>query len=765
MWKKVVLAVACVSLALVGLARAEEASKKAAMVVSSADLSAGFDKAMHDRLVSLGFEVTVVVQGDVGGAFTRDMADTYDLLLVSESISSSRADPLRGTTAAVIHNEAYGWDNWLFTRPINIHWASGSTVEIVNTSHPIAQMASVKMGQMAFFSSPAAWTVDSVVALAPGAELIAKINDGGTDCAVIFAIEKDAPLADGSPAPSRIVGLSIPANASYTADAMTNQAWALFDAAVRWATYAANPVLARDPSPADTATDVARDVILSWRPGVFADKHDVYLGPVFEDVNEGKALVSAGQDANWYAPGLLDFGRTYYWRVDEVNALPDRTVFRGQVWSFTTEPYSYPIRNVTATASSSFSADSGPGKTVDGSGLDKLDRHDISATNMWLSAKDQAGSVWIQFEFDMAYKLDRMWVWNSNHGVESIAGLGVKAAKVEYSVDGATWTALADVPEFGQAPGTADYEHNTTVDFGGAVAKYVRLTCLESWGGRKQYGLSEVRFFYIPVHARYPEPAVGATGVLPDVVLRWRAGRQAAFHEVYLGTASDGLVLLGKVSGNSYDPGDLMLGTQYYWRIDEVNSVAEPSRWEGVVWGFRTAEGLVVDDFERYTNRSPNRVFQVWIDGLGFSADEYYPVGGKGNGTGAIVGYDPGLGNIMETGIVHGGRQSMPLSYDGLSEATRTFEDFQDWTRYGIRFLVLYFYGKVENVVGELYVKINGVKVSYGGDPGDLAAGQWKQWRIDLSSVGGLNAVKSLTIGVSSGKGTLYIDDIALYRN
>jgi hypothetical protein len=539
---------------------------------------------------------------------------------------------------------------------------------------------------------------------------------------------------------------------------MSDRAWALFDAAVRWATYAASPEVAKDPSPPDTAVDVATDVALSWTPGVFAYKHNVYLGTNFDDVNEGNALVSAAQDANWYHPGPLEFGRTYYWRVDEINAPPDLTVFRGDVWSFTTEPYSYPIGAIKATASSSHSDNAGPEKTVDGSGLNKSDQHDTDGQHMWLSGIGQEGPVWIQFEFNMPYKLHQMWVWNSNHALEPLVGLGIKTAKIEYSLDGISWTALGEVTEFAQATGSDDYEHNTTVDLGGIVARFVRITCIDSWSGRKQYGLSEVRFYYIPVQARYPEPADGMTGVMPDVVLRWRPGREAVSHEVYLGTAPDALALVETTTNSSYSPVGLLLGKQYFWRIDEVNATAVPSRWQGPVWSFATGY-LVVDDFERYTNTSPNRVFQTWIDGLGYTDPA---PGNPGNGTGAIVGYDPGKGNIMETTIVHGGSKSMPFMYDGLSEATRTFDSPQDWTKYGIKTLVVHFYGKADNLAGELYVKINGTKVSYGGDAADLSAGQWKQWEIDLTSVVGLAAVKTLTIGISSGKGILFIDDIQL---
>ena len=48
----------------------------------------------------------------------------------------------------------------------------------------------------------------------------------------------------------------------------------------------------------------------------------------------------------------------------------DGTIYKGDVWSFTAEPYGYPITSVTATASSS-QASMGPEKTIDGSGLDR----------------------------------------------------------------------------------------------------------------------------------------------------------------------------------------------------------------------------------------------------------------------------------------------------------------------------------------------------------------------------------------------------------
>jgi len=114
---------------------------------------------------------------------------------------------------------------------------------------------------------------------------------------------------------------------------------------------------AAEPIPEDEATDVPRDVSLSWTPGEFAaptNGHKVYFGQSFNDVNDATGGVA--QTTTSYTPAQrLDFNTTYYWRVDEVNAPPTSHIeFKGEVWQFTTEPIAYPIvgENITATASS-----------------------------------------------------------------------------------------------------------------------------------------------------------------------------------------------------------------------------------------------------------------------------------------------------------------------------------------------------------------------------------------------------------------------------
>jgi hypothetical protein len=517
-------------------------------------------------------------------------------------------------------------------------------------------------------------------------------------------------------------------------------------------------------SPADKATDVIREVTLGWTAGKFAKTHDVYFGTAFADVNDASrtspkgVLVGQGQADTTYNAGRLEFGKTYFWRVDEVNAPPDSTIYKGTTWQFTVEPYSYAVlgKAITATASSVSTPDMGPQKTIDGSGMIG-DQHGTSSTDMWLSAKAGAEATWIQYAFDKPYKLHQMLVWNSNQLIESFLGFGAKGVMIEYSVDGNTWKTLGDF-EFARAPGAANYAANTTVDFAGAMAQYVKLTFKSNWGGVvTQYGLSEVRFLQVPVAAREPSPAPGAANVAPEARLNWRAGREAGAHQVFLGTDPNNLPLAATVQTPSYDA-DLNLGQSYYWKIVEVNEAKDPATWPSDVWSFATVPFFVVDDFESYTDSMEENqaIFQVWVDGYGTTTN------------GAVVGNSQAP--FAETTIIQGGKQAMPLAYANsggptYSETERVFDPPQDWTKHGYQTLALSFYGDPNNT-GQLYFKINSTKILYNGKTEDLKRTQWQPWNIDLATSGAdLKSVKKIAIGVdgAGASGILRFDNICLY--
>jgi len=609
---------------------------------------------------------------------------------------------------------------------------------------------------------------------------------------VAVSVDRDNPagvsmyidgVLDSTADPTGFAAVSMAANQDYQVGAMNGASLhgildelAVFDTALTvdeiqqaMKGVGSVPELASAPAPEDAVADVPRNVVLSWAPGEFAAKHDVYLGTNLADVNEADrdnpqdVLLSQGQSDTSFDVGVLAFGQTYYWRVDEVNSPPDNTVFKGNIWSFQVEPIAYPIENIQATASSAHDQEMIPEKTIDGSGLDEQDQHNSQATDMWLSGMgDPTPSI--QYTFDRAYKLHEMWVWNSNQAIESFVGLGAKDVTIEISENGTDWTVLEGVPAFAQAPGQVGYAHNTTVDFGGAMAQHVKLSIQAGHGILPQSGLSEVRFFYIPTFAREPMPLDQGSSDGIEVELAWRAGREAVTHDVYLGSAPENLSLVGNPTTASFLAAGLDYDQSYYWQVIEINEAADPTTHAGAVWSFSTPAYALVDSFEDYDDEC-KRIFFAWQDGLGHNGSEGVdncnvpPY--NGNGTGSAAGH--GNSPFAEQTLVKSGGQSMPLFFDGPSEVTLALAG-EDWSAGGSKTLSLAFHGAAGNT-GQLYIKINNAKIEYDGAAGDIALAIWQTWNVDLNAVAGAANVTSLTIGVdgAGAAGVIYIDDIRLY--
>jgi hypothetical protein len=302
----------------------------------------------------------------------------------------------------------------------------------------------------------------------------------------------------------------------------------------------------------------------------------------------------------------------------------------------------------------------------------------------------------------------------------------------------------------------------------------VRITALSNWSAYPelfpQKGLSEVQFDYIPVCAREFKPASGTTDVALDVTLSWRPGRGATQHEVYFGLDADDLMPVATVTETTFDTTDLnlQLDQTYCWQVVELNEADPTVTWASEINSFSTKSVYMIDDFESYGNDSPNLIYQTWQDGFGYESDEYFPVGYGGNGTGTVLGHDIWSttseyykGDIMENEIVYGGRQSAPFYFSGLSEMTLVFDEACDFTALGAQGLVVHFWGDGDNTATSLYVKINNTKIVYDGDASDLTGADWITWYIPLADLAGVD-LTSLTIGVESGDGLLYVDDILL---
>ncbi|MHC4431965.1 MAG: LamG domain-containing protein [Planctomycetota bacterium] len=480
--------------------------------------------------------------------------------------------------------------------------------------------------------------------------------------------------------------------------------------------------IALGPDPRDGTIIEQTWITLGWMPGDFAVSHDVYFGDAFDAVNNPGAPGAtpefrANQIDTYFIVGFPGFpypdglvpGTTYYWRIDEVNEAEPNSPWKGDIWSFSIPP------------KTAYRPDPPDGAQF----------VDMNATLSWAPG--------------FGAKLHTVHVGTSFEDVNDAAG-GAPQGITTYS------------------PGPLESEK----------VYYWRVDEFDAVETHK----GDIWSFTTPGAVGNPQPANGAADVQMTATLSWTTADNAISHELYFGTDKDAVSnasttwpeYIGprKLGSENYEPGRLAWDCAYYWRVDEVYSV-ETIR--GPVWGFATADFILVDDFESYNDIDPpdpnsNRVFDKWIDGFGTTDN------------GAIVGND--MPPYAEQIIVHGSAQSMPYMYDNnlkISEATLTLAYPRDWTEEGVTKLSLWFRGASANSAEQMFVALNGTAVVYHDDTAATQITGWNEWVIDLSAFAGLGVdltnVDTITIGIGTktpgapgpgGTGMMYFDDIRLVR-
>ncbi|VGO19330.1 CBM96 family carbohydrate-binding protein [Pontiella sulfatireligans] len=80
-----------------------------------------------------------------------------------------------------------------------------------------------------------------------------------------------------------------------------------------------------------------------------------------------------------------------------------------------------------------------------------------------------------------------------------------------------------------------------------------------------------------------PIPLHGSDNVKTNADLMWLEGYQATSHNIYFGTESGSLPMIGNQTNNIFNPGPLAEGQTYYWRIDAVTPTGTVA---GTEWKF-----------------------------------------------------------------------------------------------------------------------------------------------------------------------------------
>lgn len=452
------------------------------------------------------------------------------------------------------------------------------------------------------------------------------------------------------------------------------------------------PVKAYSPAPRDGDKWIDLNAELAWQPGQGATSHDLYFGTDRAAVEARNASVAKGKLlASRYTPEGLEEQTTYYWVVDETGAGPQA----GDVWSFTTAGGGGGIKgeyfsNTTLSGMPTLTridpevnfnwAAEGPGAPLPANGWSARWTADLEiavADTFTFAVTSEGGTrLWIDDELIIDQWVS--WVSTTYASLPMYLERGIHSLRLEF----------------------ADWDRNAQQELYWETATMAQE-------------IIPAGPLQPPVRARALYPPDDANDVPQDVTVTWSAGEKAVLHQVYFGddadavanaTPADTAIYRGQqaLDQTGYVLGGLEWNKEYFWRVDEVNDAEADSPWTGGVWSFTTADFIVVDNFDSYANVVGQRVFQTWVDGLGFSEPE---PGMPGNGTGAIVGHDiwsPDSayyeGQILETIDVHAGAGAMPLYFDNsgtpfFSEAERTWTVAQDWTVNGVTDLSLWFKG------------------------------------------------------------------------
>jgi len=464
-----------------------------------------------------------------------------------------------------------------------------------------------------------------------------------------------------------------------------------------------------------------------------------------------------------YDPGELGENTTYYWRIDEHDAAGQ--VHPGAVWSFTTVGPGIGVQ-----------AQYFPGMELAGSPV--TTRTENTIDHDWSSGEVAGGlsdSVSARWTTDLEAPLTETYqlITTTDDGVR----LWLDGRLI---ID--NWTDHGTEDDIATVNLTAGQFYRLKMEWydksGGAVA---RLAWQSPSISRQVIPAGVLQ---LPVHATIPYPAAASVHAPQTPILSWTAAQVAARQDVYFGQDADAVaeadvttagVYQGRQDAaiSTFDPGELEWNTTYYWRVDEVNDAGSGSPWTGSVWSFTTADFLVIDDFETYTDDmdAGEAIYQTWTD-TWFANEE----------CGSLVGHIDAP--FAEQTIVHEGRQSMPLQYDNTcsphyAEITRVFSPVQDWTVEGVDTLVLFVRGKTGNDAAPLYVGLEDStgKVAYVQHPdaGIVKTTVWTKWGIPLSefTAAGVKTtrIETMYIGVGDRSdpvagtlGQVFIDDIRVVK-
>jgi len=691
------------------------------------------DDAIKAYLEDLGHTVTYF-DDDEDEPTTEEAAKAADVVFISESVGSARiSSEITEIETPMVITECWGWYEMGLCLESG---AEGDSIAVATTDIEIIApgdpLAAGLTGTVTVLTNITGERGDARLSTGiPGsaATVVAQatLSDGRT-YACLYAYEKGAalpvPPADGSPRIAADIRVCFGLD-EQTYLLWNDNAFKLLGAAINFALGIRIQPEAYSPDPANGQKEVLRDADLSWRKGMFADSHNIYFGMDFNDVNEASptdprdVLINENQSETSFELDDLEYGQTYYWRIDEANAPPDETIYKGDIWSFT-------VRNFLT--------------------VDDFESYDVNNPiyNIWSDYAVNNTGMTVGY-FDPPYI------------EKSVVHSGSQSMPLYYDNDGTVneGTALEKIGTF--------YYSETVQQFDNP----------RDWTANDVESISLRHNGYAENLGKFIEEPDGKYTIVASGTDIWDTADE--FHFAYKEVATNQTVtIIAKVESldplnankdtkagimirNSLDPGainttllltpDPEKGLRFQNRITtngitsrgdaDMDPNAMPPYWLKLQ---RTSGGLL------RASRSPdgNNWEQFGFKTISMQAPYY--IGLAATSHDAEIACEAKISNV-----------SFP---DSGTIST------QPWAHQDI--------GIVSNEVEPMYMSINGIKI-YNDDPNAVLMTSWTEWVVplqDFADAGAnLSNVNSFGIGFGDssstepgGEGTVFIDDVRLYR-
>ncbi len=488
-----------------------------------------------------------------------------------------------------------------------------------------------------------------------------------------------------------------------------------------WA-VAVNPVKARSPRPKDGAiVGIADATSLSWTAGQTATSHDVYFGDNFEDVNAADTTDVTGiyrgrQDVSGYIfPKALEWGATYYWRIDEIEA--DNALHIGPVWSFAVADYLL---------------------------IDDFEDYNTGENQIWYAWKDGVGYAW--------------------HPAEPpYAGNGTGSAVGDETTD--SYTEETIVHEGEQAmPYFYDNNKQGCLNYSEAQ---MTLSYPRDW---TEQGVEVLSLWFrgYPLYVGgFVEAPAGTYTMTASGVDIWDMSDE--FHFAYK-ELSGACAIVAKVESvaNTNDWAKAGVMIRDALEADSRHAMIAITPGNGVWFGWRETAGDISFSTKQADITAPQWVkLERTIGGL---VRAYYSADGD-------MWTQLDIASVMMDMPVYIGLALTSHNPDATCEAVFSNVSFPDtdvgpqWTDQDV--------GIIGNEPEPMYITLansDGTSATVvHPDPNAVLMKDWTQWNINLKSFGdagvNLTDVNSISIGFGDkadpqpgGSGKMYFDDIRLYR-